>query len=86
MEDMSDMAWSECKRCGLSDREIEIAQLLIKGFTNAAIAIRLGVEHKTVRNCASNIYRKLDLPTSRMDRSKRQLAVAKLERMGLKAG
>jgi DNA-binding NarL/FixJ family response regulator len=43
----------------LTEREREIADLLAQGLTNAAIAQRLHVSDKTVRNHVSNIFMKL---------------------------
>jgi DNA-binding NarL/FixJ family response regulator len=43
----------------LTHREIEILDLMAAGENNAAIARRLGVAPKTVRNTASNIFLKL---------------------------
>lgn len=43
----------------LTDRELEILALVAKGLSNSAIAARLGVGDKRVRNCISDIYAKL---------------------------
>jgi DNA-binding NarL/FixJ family response regulator len=43
----------------LTDREHEILDLLARGQTNAAIATRLHISQKTVRNHVSNIFAKL---------------------------
>jgi DNA-binding NarL/FixJ family response regulator len=43
----------------LSDREHEILELLAQGQPNAAIAARLYITQKTVRNHVSNIFAKL---------------------------
>jgi DNA-binding NarL/FixJ family response regulator len=43
----------------LTEREREVADLLAQGLTNAAIAQRLHVSDKTVRNHVSNIFMKL---------------------------
>jgi DNA-binding NarL/FixJ family response regulator len=44
---------------GITDRESEVLDLLARGLTNAAIADRLGLSGKTVRNHVSNIFSKL---------------------------
>jgi DNA-binding NarL/FixJ family response regulator len=44
---------------GLTEREEEVLHLLAQGLTNAAIAERLSVSDKTVRNHVSNIFNKL---------------------------
>ena len=45
----------------LTDRERELLGLLAQGLTNAAIAERLTLSPKTVRNHVSNIYSKLQV-------------------------
>lgn len=44
---------------GLTEREREILQLLAQGLTNSAIAERLSLSTKTVRNRVSDIFTKL---------------------------
>lgn len=46
----------------LTDRELEILVLMAEGLTNSAIASRVGVGDKRVRNCISDIYTKLRVP------------------------
>jgi DNA-binding NarL/FixJ family response regulator len=46
---------------GLTEREREVVELIAKGDTNAAIATRLGISAKTVRNHVSNIFTKLQV-------------------------
>jgi DNA-binding NarL/FixJ family response regulator len=43
----------------LTDREHEILDLVARGASNAAIAVRLRISDKTVRNHVSNIFTKL---------------------------
>jgi DNA-binding NarL/FixJ family response regulator len=50
----------------LTERERDILQLLAEGYTNTAIADRLHLGHKTVRNYVSIIFRKLQV-TGRVD-------------------
>jgi DNA-binding NarL/FixJ family response regulator len=45
----------------LSDREHEILELIARGLPNQAIADRLGIAPKTVRNHVSNTFAKLDV-------------------------
>ena len=45
----------------LTDREREILQLIARGESNAAIAEKLSISMKTVRNHVSNIYNKLQV-------------------------
>jgi DNA-binding NarL/FixJ family response regulator len=44
---------------GLTEREEEVLDLLARGLTNAAIASRLSLSGKTVRNYVSNLFTKL---------------------------
>ncbi len=46
---------------GLTEREEEVLRLLAQGLTNAAIAERLYLSDKTVRNHVSNIFAKLNV-------------------------
>jgi DNA-binding NarL/FixJ family response regulator len=54
----------------LTDREREVLRLVADGLTNAAIAERLFVSPKTVRNHVSNILMKLHVG-SRSEASRR---------------
>ncbi|NJC74178.1 response regulator transcription factor [Planosporangium thailandense] len=60
----------------LTERETEILRLLAAGHTNASIAERVHLSHKTVRNYISSIFRKLGV-TGRVD------AVIKAREAGL---
>ena len=46
----------------LTDRERQVLDLLAQGRANSAIAARLSLTHKTVRNHVSNILAKLQVP------------------------
>lgn len=46
----------------LTEREREILTLIAQGYTNTAIADRLVLSSKTVRNYVSNIFSKLQVP------------------------
>ncbi len=59
----------------LTDREYEILEMMARGLTNTAIANRLVISEKTVRNYVSVIFRKLDV-TSRGE------AIAKAHQAG----
>jgi DNA-binding NarL/FixJ family response regulator len=63
----------------LTDREREILDLVARGLTNAAIARRLVVSDKTVRNHVSNVFGKLHVA----DRAE---AVARARDAGMGAG
>jgi DNA-binding NarL/FixJ family response regulator len=63
----------------LTEREREILDLVARGLTNAAIARRLVVSDKTVRNHVSNVFGKLHVA----DRAE---AVARARDAGLGAG
>ncbi|HKH10796.1 MAG TPA: response regulator transcription factor [Rubrobacter sp.] len=45
----------------LTRRELEVIRSLARGRSNREIAVELGIAEKTVRNHASNIYRKLHI-------------------------
>ena len=64
---------------GLTDREREILDLVARGLTNPAIARRLVLSEKTVRNHVSNVFTKLQV-TGRAE------AVAKARDAGLGEG
>jgi DNA-binding NarL/FixJ family response regulator len=60
----------------LTPREREILELLAQGLTNTAIAEKLGLSPKTIRNQVSNIFSKLQVAT-------RSEAVIKAHQAGL---
>lgn len=49
------------ERCALTDRELQILQLVAAGATNGRIARQLWITQQTVKFHVSNIYRKLDV-------------------------
>lgn len=51
---------------GLSEREVEVIGLVTGGLSNAAIAARLGLSDKTVKNHLSSVFAKLGV-TSRTE-------------------
>ncbi|WP_066944978.1 response regulator transcription factor [Microtetraspora fusca] len=63
----------------LTEREVEILDLMARGLSNAAIASRLYVSDKTVRNYVSTVYGKLGV-------SDRAAAVARARDAGLGSG
>jgi DNA-binding NarL/FixJ family response regulator len=63
----------------LTDREREVLDLVARGLTNAAIAARLVVSDKTVRNHVSSVFSKLHV-------GDRALAVARARDAGLGQG
>lgn len=62
----------------LTSRERDILMLMAAGANNAAIAARLGLSEKTVRNNVSNVFAKLQV-------TDRAAAVAKARDAGLRA-
>ena len=44
----------------LSDRQVEILQLIADGSSTKQVAVQLGITHKTIHNHLNSIYRKLD--------------------------
>lgn len=87
IEGITEVAFKECKRLKMTDREIEVAALLAKGYTNKQIARRMTVSIHTVRIHTRNLYGKLKLPaTGKEDgngRPKRLSAMEKLRSLGL---
>jgi DNA-binding NarL/FixJ family response regulator len=51
----------EAERSSLTERELQILQLVASGATNGEIARRLWITQQTVKFHVSNIYRKLDV-------------------------
>jgi DNA-binding NarL/FixJ family response regulator len=47
--------------CSLTEREVEVLNLLAKGYNNAQIADTLAIAEGTVKNHIVNIYQKLDV-------------------------
>jgi LuxR family maltose regulon positive regulatory protein len=60
----------------LSERELEVLQLIAKGLTNPEIAARLFISLNTVKGHARNIYGKLNVHS-------RTQAVARAQTLGL---
>jgi DNA-binding NarL/FixJ family response regulator len=61
----------------LSERELELASMMVQGFTNKQISMMLHISEGTVRNYISNIYSKLSI-------SDRTQAVLYLKEHGIK--
>ena len=60
---MPDVPFRPPERLGeLTEREREILSLMAGGYTNTAIASRLYLSPKTVRNYVSSIFTKLQVP------------------------
>ncbi len=63
-------------RRGLSNREVEVAELVSKGLANKEVAEKLFVTEKTVKFHLTNIYKKMTI------RSRAQLIVWCLPHLG----
>ena len=50
-------------RIYMTNREIQVVQLLVRGQSNAAIAAELGIQIQTVKNLLSGLYAKLGVST-----------------------
>lgn len=61
--------------CGLSEREMEILQYVVRGSSNREIGSALFISEKTVKNHLSSIYRKLSVE----DRTQAALKAVKLK-------
>lgn len=90
LNDLPAAAWKNCRGFGLSDREIEVAALMVTGATNGAIARRLCIAYGTVAKHVCSVYEKLGIEeTSGNDayrRNQRTLATTKLVRLGVPDG
>ncbi len=45
----------------LTDRELEVLHLLIKGLSNKEISLQMSISYNTVKNHLTNIYNKLNV-------------------------
>ncbi len=63
----------EVSRLGLSNRELEVLQLMAEGLSNQEIAARLFVSLNTVKTHSSRVFEKLDVKrrTQAVDKAKR---------------
>ena len=50
-------------RIYMTNREIQVVQLLVRGQSNAVIAAELGIQLQTVKNLLSGLYAKLGVST-----------------------
>lgn len=50
-------------RIYMTNREIQVVQLLVRGHSNATIAAELGIQLQTVKNLLSGLYAKLGVST-----------------------
>lgn len=60
-EDYEDLPTSRLEHIKLTEREEELAQLIIKGLNNREIADALHIAEGTARNYISNLYGKLEV-------------------------
>ncbi|MCO4322142.1 response regulator transcription factor [Aliidiomarina quisquiliarum] len=65
---------SDCAGLGLSEREADVVQLILKGYSNAEIAAALFVAERTVKDHLTNIFKKLNV------KDRLQLALLVLKR------
>jgi DNA-binding NarL/FixJ family response regulator len=49
------------EQCALTDRELQVLQLVAAGATNGEVARQLWITQETVKSHVTNIYRKLDV-------------------------
>lgn len=68
----------ELTRLGISKRELDVLQLMAKGFSNVEIAEHLFVSLNTVKTHASNLFMKLDA-------KRRTQAIEKAKQLGIVA-
>ncbi len=65
---------AEIKKLGLSNRELEVLQLMAKGLSNQEIAAQLYVSLNTIKTHTTHLFEKLDV-------SRRTQAVEKAKRL-----
>lgn len=63
----------------LTDREREVMQLMMQGYTNRQIACTLGIAEHTIEKHLSNMYRKMEV-TNRTSAVLRFLSIAQQTR------
>lgn len=57
---LDEQRWSYLqRRYHMSPREVQVADLVCRGFTNGQIATKLKIKHGTAKTHLRNIYRKL---------------------------
>ena len=63
----------EIKKLNLSNRELEVLQLMAEGLSNQEIASRLFVSLNTIKTHSSNVFEKMDVKsrTQAIDKAKR---------------
>ncbi|MGL5888862.1 MAG: response regulator transcription factor [Bacteroidia bacterium] len=68
----------ELKKLGLSQREIEVLELIAKGHSNAEIAATLFLSVSTIKTHVSNVFVKLDVKsrTQAAEKAKRLKIIA----------
>jgi two-component system, NarL family, response regulator LiaR len=68
----------ELKKLGLSQREIEVLELIVKGQSNAEIAATLFLSVSTIKTHVSNVFVKLDVKnrTQAAEKAKRLKIIA----------
>lgn len=63
---------SVMEECALSERELEVAWLLYRGYTNRQIGGELYIAETTVKKHVSHIYQKMDVQSRKEFRAKVQ--------------
>lgn len=61
-KDVKDKTREELKKYKLTDREIDVLELIAEGIRNHRIAKELRLSENTTRNHLSSIYRRLNIP------------------------
>lgn len=67
---------NELEKLGLSSREVEVLELMARGYSNQEIAERLFLSLNTIKTHSSNLYVKLDV-------KRRTQAVEKAKRLNI---
>ena len=80
--EISEMSWAACKKLKMTDREVEIAELTARGYTNSRIARQLTITPQTVKVHLRNVTGKLNLPRD-AGLVRRVIVVERLRQLGL---
>ena len=82
MVEISEMSWSSCKKLHFTDREVAVAELAARGYTNGRIAKELVIAPKTAKRHLQNLTAKLNV-TPEPGIVRRLVVVEHLRQMGL---
>ena len=82
MIELEEQVWVACKALRFSDREVQVAELLARGYDNRRIANELSIEPVTVKSHFKRICHRLEIQSTN-GMVRRVVTVDKLRSMGL---